>query len=63
MSRQYRIQYDMRGLEDVGAHLLRWLLLTVFTAGIALAFYPFYFVRFLAERVTFVQIEEDAQNS
>ena len=52
----YRIKYNIRIFEDVGAHLLRWLALTVCTLGVASLFYPFYFVRFMAERIT---IEEE----
>ena len=54
--KRYRVKYEIRLLEDVGAHILRWVLLSVVTLGIALLFYPFYFVRFLAERIT-IEVE------
>ena len=54
MEKKYRVQYEIRLFEDVGMHILRWLLLTTVTAGVAALFYPFYFVRFMAERITIV---------
>lgn len=52
MNRSYRVRYDISLWGDVGMHILRWTGLSIITLGIALLFYPFYFVRFLAERIT-----------
>ena len=56
MSTRYRAEYNDKDMfADIFLHLLRWLLLTLVTGGIALALYPFYFVRFLSERVTVIR--------
>ena len=39
----YRIKYNIRIFEDVGAHLLRWVALSVVTLGVAALFLPVLF--------------------
>ncbi len=60
MKTEYRIQFEGRLLEDgVFWHVVRWFLLVVVTGGVALVFYPFYFVRFIADRITVIQVTEE----
>ncbi|WP_419894661.1 DUF6693 family protein, partial [Proteus faecis] len=37
---------------DIVGHLLVWLLLTIFTLGIALFFFPYSFARFVINRTS-----------
>ena len=60
MKTEYRIQFEGRLLEDgVFWHVARWTLLVVVTGGTALVFYPIYFVRFIANRITIIQVTEE----
>ena len=60
MRREYRIQFRATLLDDgIFWHIARWSLLTIVTSGLALLFYPFYFIRFLADRITIVEITEE----
>ena len=50
---EYRVKFDDKDLfHDVSYHLIRWVLLTVVTLGMALIVYPFYLVRFIADRIS-----------
>ena len=60
---EYRVKFDDKDLfHDVSYHLVRWVLLTVVTLGLALIVYPFYLVRFIADRISIVtSYEIDSQ--
>lgn len=40
---------------------MRWILLLVLTGGVAILFYPYFFVKFITDRVTIVKITEEEQ--
>ena len=60
---EYRVKFNDTDLfHDVSYHLVRWVLLTVVTLGLALIVYPFYLVRFIADRISIVtSYEIDSQ--
>ena len=60
---EYRVKFDDKDLfRDVIYHLIRWVLLTVVTLGMALIVYPFYLVRFIADRISIkTSYEVDSQ--
>ncbi len=51
----YRVKYEMGMFDELTMQILRWIALSIVTFGIATLFYPFYFIRFLAERITIVE--------
>ena len=54
---EYKVRFnDDRMLKAIVDHLIRWILLTVVTLGLALIVYPFYLFRFVADRVSIVRI-------
>ena len=60
MKTEYQLQFHAELVDDgVFGHVLRWILLIVLTGGIAIIFYPFYFVRFVVDRITIVRVTED----
>lgn len=64
---EYRIKFDDKDLfHDVSYHLIRWTLLAIVTLGLALIVYPFYLVRFIADRISIVtsyEIDSQPYNS
>ena len=60
MKTEYQLQFHAELVDDgVFGHVLRWILLIVLTGGIAIIFYPFYFVRFVVDRITIVKVTEE----
>lgn len=53
--KRYRVKYEMGLFSEIAMHILRWIVLILITGGVAVLFYPFYFIRFLAERITLVE--------
>ena len=63
MRTEYRIEFARAGLLADGIlwHAARWTLLIVLTSGLAILFYPYFFVKFITDRVTIVKITEEEQ--
>ena len=61
MRTEYRIEFARAGLlaDGIFWHAVRWTLLTILTSGLALALYPFFFVKFIADRITIVKITDE----
>lgn len=63
MRTEYRIEFARAGLlaDGIFWHVVRWILLLVLTGGVAILFYPYFFVKFITDRVTIVKITEEEQ--
>ncbi|MCZ0938423.1 MAG: hypothetical protein OXJ55_07285 [Caldilineaceae bacterium] len=63
MRTEYRIEFAKAGLlaDGIFWHAARWILLLVVTGGAAILFYPYFFVKFITDRVTIVKITEEEQ--
>lgn len=63
MRNEYRIEFARAGLlaDGIFWHVVRWILLLVLTGGVAILFYPYFFVKFITDRVSIVKITEEEQ--